>query len=255
MAWNPVIYNKFRDERYEPFYDLLSLIQIKQGLNVIDLGCGTGELTRKLADHLPGSNVTGIDSSGEMLKETEKYSNSNVRFQQTDIRKIIEANIKYDLVFSNAALQWVDDHKKLLPQIIGLVKKNGQLAIQVPSNHTHFTHITLNELAAEEPYQQALQGWIRKVPVLDIESYAQLFSEYGCSEMTIYEKLYPHILKNADAVFDWVSGTAMLRYLERLPENLKESFVTEYKRRLHAKYGNSKPVFYSFKRIIMSAIF
>lgn len=254
MAWNPSVYNKFKEERYAPFYDLQSLIKIKPGLTVIDLGCGTGELTRKLADQLPGADILGIDSSAEMLEASRAYAGKNLRFQQTDIATKIQEAEKYDLVFSNAALQWLDDHKNLFTHIITLLKQGGQLAVQVPSNHDHFTHITLQELAATEPYQTALGGWSRLPSVLTIDQYSQLLFDNGCKEITVFEKVYPHVLKDAAAIYDWISGTAILRYLEKLPENLREGFTSAYKNKLQVQYSGS-PVFYPFKRIIISGIF
>ena len=110
MAWNPDIYNKFKNERYAPFYDLLNLIREKPGIKGIDLGCGTGELTRKLSDHLPGAEVTGIDSSTEMLEKAEAFKNSHTNFVCRPIQDQIKEREKFDLIFSNAALQWLDSH-------------------------------------------------------------------------------------------------------------------------------------------------
>lgn len=255
MSWNPNLYNKFKAERYQPFYDLLSLIKIKSSLKIVDLGCGTGELTRKLSDVFPESDTLGIDSSAEMLVSAANFTNQETRFVQASIEDFIQGAEKFDLVFSNAALQWIDDHETLLPKIISLVNTGGQLAIQVPSNHEHFTHTILAELAALEPYRAALNGWERSIGVLGIEQYARIFFDNGSSQITVFEKVYPHVLQDADAVFDWVSGTAILRYLERLPENLKELFIMAYKEKIRAQYGSVSPVFYPFKRILMHAVF
>ncbi len=255
MSWNPDVYNKFKEERYQPFYDLLSLIKTGPGFKIVDLGCGTGELTKKLSDHFPDSDVWGIDSSAEMLAEAAIFANKNTRFGQTSIEDFIQTPGKYDLVFSNAVLQWMDDHETLMPKIISLVNKGGQLAVQIPSNHHHFTHTILGELAASEPYFGALKGWEKKLSVLGIEEYARIFFDNGSSQITVFEKVYPHVLENADAVYDWVSGTAILRYLERLPENLKEPFTRAYKERIRAACGSRSPVFYPFKRILMHGLF
>src|ERR1700759_3898034 len=168
MAWNPDIYNKFKNERYAPFYDLLNLCQYKPGIKGIDLGCGTGELTRKLSDHLPGSEITGIDSSKEMLEKAEAFKNSHTNFICRPIQDQIKEGMKFDLIFSNAALQWLDNHHQLIPSIISLISEGGQPAIQVPSNHDHFTHVFLQELTGREPYKNVLAGWVRNYPVLSI---------------------------------------------------------------------------------------
>lgn len=254
MPWNPEVYNKFKQERFAPFYDLLALIKVKPNLTAIDLGCGTGELSRNLADHLPGGQVLGIDASAEMLKEAKAFKNEQLRFEHRTIEQVVKQGLKYDLIFSNAALQWLDHHEVLLPAIISMINPGGQLVVQVPSNHHHFTHESLQLLATKEPYFTALKGWVRTSPVLGIEAYAKLLFDQGGSEVTVFEKVYPHVLKDAEALFDWVSGTALIPYLEKLPEGLKADFTTVYKAQLATRFQES-PVFYPFKRTLMVATF
>ncbi|MBB5620771.1 trans-aconitate 2-methyltransferase [Pedobacter cryoconitis] len=254
MAWNPDVYNKFKQERFGPFYDLIQLIKVKPALKVIDLGCGTGELTRKLADALPGSTVLGIDSSQEMLNDAAEFQNEQVSFKKRSIEEQVATGEKYDLIFSNAAIQWLGDHENLYPKIISCVKPGGQLVVQIPSNHRHFTHTSLIDIATTPPFAAALNGFIRVSPVLDIQKYGQLFFEHGGTDITVYEKIYPHILKDADALLEWVSGTAMIPYVEKLPEEIKQSFIATYKERVRKEFKES-PVFYPFKRTIMAATF
>ncbi len=254
MAWNPDTYNQFKSERFAPFYDCLNLITIKDGINVIDLGCGTGELTRKLADALPGSRVLGIDSSQEMLNDSKAFENEQVRFELRSIEEQVKQETKWDLVFSNAAIQWVYNHEELLPQVISLVKPAGQLVIQMPDQNQNASNLILDELAIEEPFCTALQNWTRNSPVFDIERYAQILFENGSRQMTVFEKIYPLILKDTDALFDWVSGTALIPYTERLSGAIKQQFIDAYKDRLKNRFPKS-PVFYPFKRIIMEAKF
>lgn len=254
MAWNPDIYNTFKEQRYQPFYDLLSLIKVKPDLKVIDLGCGTGELTRKLSDQLPGAEVLGIDASAEMLRDAGTFSRKNLSFEQSEIEAHLQSGATYDLIFSNAALQWIEGHQQLFPEIISSLKEGGQVAVQVPSNHEHFTHRTLRSIAAEEPFKTAFDGWLRGLSVLSIENYSRILFDNGAREITVYEKIYPHILKDAMAIYDWTSGTAMIPYVERLQGGLKEDFIKEYQKRLLKEYPR-QPVFYPFKRILMSGIF
>jgi trans-aconitate 2-methyltransferase len=254
MAWNPDIYNKFKSERFAPFYDCLNLVAIRQGLDVIDLGCGTGELTRKLADALLDSKVLGIDSSQEMLNDSKAFENEQVKFELRTIEAQVNGGIQWDLVFSNAAIQWVYNHEELLPKIIALVKPGGQLVIQLPNQNQNLSNLILDELATEEPFCTALQNWKRNSPVLDIERYARILFENGSQQMTVFEKIYPLVLRDADALFDWVSGTALIPYIERLSGEVKEKFIATYKDRLRSKFPKS-PVFYPFKRIVMEAKF
>jgi trans-aconitate 2-methyltransferase len=254
MAWNPETYNQFKSERFTPFYDLLALAKVKPGMSVIDLGCGTGELTRKLADALPESSVLGIDSSAEMLNDSKSFANHHLRFEQRSIEEQVELEDKYDLVFSNAAIQWVEDHETLLHKIVMMIRPGGQLLIQMPAQNHNVSNRMLNELASQEPFAAALQGYVRNSPVLRIDDYARILFQNRGRVMTVFEKIYPLILQDSNALFDWVSGTAMIPFLERLEGEMRESFIAAYKESLHTKF-NTPPVFYPFKRIILEATF
>ncbi|KQS27997.1 methyltransferase domain-containing protein [Dyadobacter sp. Leaf189] len=254
MAWNPDTYNKFKSERFAPFYDLLELVRVKPGLHAIDMGCGTGELTRKLADKLPNSNVFGIDSSPEMLNMSDAFRRPKLSFERRSIEEQLQIGQTWDIIFSNAAIQWVDNHAQLLADMIARIRQNGQLLIQLPAQNHNISNRILNELAVEEPFSSALQGWVRQSPVLDIEDYAQILFENRSRQMTVFEKIYPMVLQDANALFEFVSGTAIIPYLERLEGETREQFIAEYKNSLNAAFPK-QPVFYPFKRIILEASF
>jgi trans-aconitate 2-methyltransferase len=254
MAWNPDTYNKFKSERFAPFDDLLALLKPRPGIEVIDLGCGTGELTTRLAGALRGAKVLGIDSSTDMLRGSAAFTNEQVRFECRSIEDELGSGRKWDLVFSNAAIQWVENHQVLLPRIISTIKTNGQLLIQLPAQHHNVTNRLLDTLASEAPFHELLQGWNRISPVLEIDDYARILFDNGSRSMTVYEKVYPLVLPDAGALFDWVSGTALLPYIERLQQGMRQQFIDEYKGILQVQFAQS-PVFYPFKRIIMEASF
>lgn len=254
MAWNPQIYNRFKSERSAPFYDLAALLKVRPGLELIDLGCGTGELTTKLAETLPESRVLGVDSSEEMLSNSRKADGSTLSFECITIEKQLEKVQQWDVVFSNAALQWVPDHETLFPHIISKIKPGGQLLVQMPAQHHNLTNRLLNELAAEEPYADLYQGWNRISPVLELDRYAEILFEHGSKSMQVFEKIYPLVLSDVEALLAWVSGTALIPYLERLPESLKMQFRDDYKAMLNDHF-QKEPVFYPFKRILIGAQF
>jgi len=249
MPWNPDLYHTFRSERAAPFYDLVKLINVRPGLRVVDLGCGTGELTRELADMLPDGDVVGTDSSQEMLSRAQGQARPGLRFEQGAIETV---HGDWDLVFSNAAIQWVDDHHALVPRLLSLVQSGGQLVVQLPSNNTHPSHALIREIAGEEPFREALRGWARSSPVLSIDRYAELLYANGGRDLTVYEKIYPHVLENADALADWNAGTALVPYFERLPPDLQEPFMDRYRERLRVRWPGS-PVFYGFRRTLFGA--
>jgi trans-aconitate 2-methyltransferase len=249
MPWNPDTYHKFSAQRAAPFEDLLALVEVREGLRVVDLGCGTGELTRRLADHLPGSDVLGIDNSPEMLERAHKCERPGLRFAPGAIE---DAGGEWDIIFSHAALQWVDDHDALIPRLFALLRPGGQLAVQMPSNHDHVTHRLVVDLAGREPFRTTLQGWSRKSPVLKIEQYADLLYAQGGQGITVLEKVYPHVLENANALADWTSGTLLVPYLERLNGDTREQFMAEYRSELRQAFPQT-PVFYGFKRTLFAA--
>jgi trans-aconitate 2-methyltransferase len=249
MPWDPERYEQFKNERYAPFDDLVKLIDVRDRLRVVDLGCGTGELTRRLADLLPNSDVMGIDGSAEMLMKAAEQARPGLCFER---RKIEDAVGQWDLIFSNAAIQWVDDHQALVPRLISYLRPEGQLVVQLPSNFSHPTHIIIDEIGGETPFREALDGWSHRWPVLSLEEYAELLYANGGQEITAFEKVYPHVLENADALAEWMSGTALVPYFERLPEGLHEPFMERYRERLRERFPSS-PVFFGFRRTLLAA--
>jgi trans-aconitate 2-methyltransferase len=248
MPWNPDQYHKFQSERSAPFDDLFKLVDVRPHLKVVDLGCGTGELTRRLADSLSESEVLGIDNSPQMLAEANSIKRVGLTFELGDQATLSGS---WDLIFSNAALQWSENHRQLIGHLYGRLAPGGQIAVQVPSNHTHISHRLIIETAREEPFQSALSGFVRVAPVLAINEYAQLFFDLGAQDITVFEKVYAHILENSDAVVEWVSGTALVPYFERLGTE-KEAFLNIIREKFRTAMPGS-PVFYPFKRTLFSA--
>jgi trans-aconitate 2-methyltransferase len=248
MPWDPKQYHKFQAERSAPFFDLLALVEVRPNLNVVDLGCGTGELTRQLADTLPNSDVTGLDSSAQMLEKALAHAGGGLRFEQGDQAQLTG---DWDLIFSNAALQWSENHEELIPRLFERLLPGGQIAVQVPSNHNHISHQLYRETASEEPFRSVLNGFQRYAPVLSIDEYARLFFQCGAENIIVFEKVYAHVLEDADAVVEWISGTALVPYFERLGE-FKEQFVDTLRRKMQAALPE-KPVFYPFRRTLFSA--
>lgn len=250
MSWNPEQYHKFKQERLAPFNDLFALINIRSGLSVLDLGCGTGELALALADKLPESRVTGVDSSPEMLQKAGERCAVRVSFALGSVETVSGT---WDLLFSHAVLHWVEDHHALIPRLWTLLKPGGQLAVQIPANHRHPSHTCIIAAASEEPFRAALGGWVRHSPVLEIDQYAQLLHGCGTTEFTVLEKVYPTYLPNAAAIAEWTKGTTLVPYFERLPQELHEPFMQRY-RELLIKALPEGEIMFTFRRILFTAI-
>ncbi len=249
MSWNPELYHKFQKERFAPFKDLMDLIVVRKGLRVLDLGCGTGELTEMVSEKLPESEVLGIDSSPEMLAKAIQKKRTGLNFELCPIEDLTD---KWDLIFSNAAIQWVYNHQELIPRLVSLLKPGGQIAIQLPANHNHPTQQLIAETANEEPFKNALNSWQRQWSVLSIREYSELLYNSGAQDINVFEKIYIHVLDDVDAIIEWLSGTALIPYFERLPEELHDEFLYSYRKKLKDLYTKT-PLLFTYQRIFFSA--
>jgi len=252
MTWDPNKYNEFKEDRYKPFTDLSNHIVDKPNLKVIDLGCGTGELTKKLSDQLTNPSVLGIDSSAEMLAKAP--SQENIEFKQLSITDQLNQETKWDLIFSNAALQWIDDHETLFPKIISRINSGGQLAVQMPQQTENVLNKILFELVQEEPFASYLNNWTRPSPVLTLDEYAKILFDKGGKNLLLYQKVYPLISTHKDSFFDFIAGSALTFYQERLKENEFQELSIEFKKRIDAHF-HKVPSIYAFKRLLMYATF
>lgn len=249
-CWNPVQYEKFAIERTEPFYDLIQLISPNENMKVLDLGCGTGELTSRLHDVIHAKMTLGIDSSPAMLEKCKAYVQPNLAFQLQDIDQFIPSE-KYDLIFSNAALQWLPNHEKLFARLTGYLSNRGQLAIQVPANFDHPAHVIAKDIAKE--IFPAKLGKGRDPSVLTVDQYAQLFYDLGFKEQEVRLQVYSHVLESTESVVEWLKGSLFTYYQSKLSPQEFEEFLQIYRKRLINHYGLINPFFLAFKRMLLWA--
>lgn len=250
MPWNPDVYNQFKNIRFKPFYDLAELITDEKKMKAVDLGCGTGEQTAILTEKFQDAVFTGIDSSPEMLEKSRSLENERLHFKMATTEAILDADENWDLIFSNAALQWSDDHQHLFPKLISKLNTGGQLAVQMPYQPGNTLNKILFELANEEPFRNDLNGWNLSSAVLTIDEYAQILFDSGLEDLNLSQKVYPIIAEDHETLFNFISGSALIPYLEKLTEEQQKSFTTEFKQRI-AKDFAKLPAIYSFKRILL----
>jgi trans-aconitate 2-methyltransferase len=257
-TWSPAQYERFRDERSRPFFDLMALVQPlvrhgSVGMRVVDLGCGTGELTRKLHEGTHAVSTLGIDSSEAMLAKCAAHVTDGLSFQAGDIAKLAAewsvAGPSFDLVFSNAAIHWVSDHETLLARLTKALPPGGQLAVQIPANEDHPAHLVARQVAAEDPYAKALGGWTHRDPVHPPERYATWLHRLGYAEQNVRLQVYGHLLESREGVLEWVKGTLLTDYERRLGA-LYPAFHARYAARLMEVLEDRRPYFYPFKRIL-----
>ena len=259
-SWDPKQYDKFEREREQPFYDLLDLVQPAAGMRVVDLGCGTGKLTRVAHQRFDAIDTTGIDRSASMLATIQAGPlPPGLHFEVGTIETFVAnrgradgAASGYDLILSNAALHWVEHHDALLPRLYEALAPSGQLAFQVPAQHDGLSHRVAEELTEVEPFRSGFDGWHRPQPVLAPDAYARLLYRCGFSDPKVRLIVYPHILKSRDEVVEWMKGTLLTEYQRHLPpgSDLFERFVEAYRRRLMDALEPATPFFFPFKRIL-----
>lgn len=252
-AWDPEQYERFKAQRSLPFYDLLALVDPVPGGRAIDLGCGTGELTRQLHEQKGFRSTIGLDNSEAMLEKAEAFAGSGLRFKLGTVLRFAPQT-PFDVVFSNAALQWAPDHERLFERLTAGLKPGGQLAVQMPANHDHVSHVTADALAHEEPFASAMDGHTRDWPVQAPEWYAALLYRLGYRDINVRLQMYPHELPSREAVVEWVKGTYLTEYQSRLPAELYEEYLARYRERLLAQLPDERPYLYVYKRILMRAV-
>ena len=251
-TWNPERYGRFAEERRRPFLDLLSLLHPIPGGRAVDLGCGTGELTRALHERLGLAETLGIDSSAAMLGKSAPFAGKGVRFEAGDIAFFAPGRT-FDVVFSNAALHWVPNHSELIGRLTRAVAPNGQFAFQVPANFDHPSHLAAEQTAGEEPFASALEGSAHPRNVMPPEEYSALLDRLGFSDQTVRLQVYGHHLDSREEVVEWVKGSLLTDYEKRLPRELFPRFLERYRDRLFALLPDERPFFFTFKRILVRA--
>ena len=255
-SWDPDRYLAYADERGRPFVDLLARVHAETPRTVVDLGCGPGNLTALLVDRWPGADVTGVDSSPEMIAKAREIE--GVTWEVADLRDWarphrLALRAPVDVLVSNATLQWVPEHLDLLPGLLDRVAPGGWFAFQVPGNFDEPSHTTRTELAAREPY--AAHVGAASVPTSHGPAdYARVLLDLGC-EVDAWETTYLHVLTGPDPVFDWVSGTGARPTLQALPDDLRPLFEEEFRALLREAYPTDSAgrVIMPFRRIFVVA--
>ncbi len=247
--WDLNQYEKFKNQRAKPFWDLARLIVPGDDLKtMIDLGCGSGELTSQLHTQLHLQQTIGMDSSKEMLEKADQFKKPGLNFTVADI-KTYQPEHKVDLVFSNAALQWVPNHPALFKQITDILKPHGQLAVQMPFNFDHPSHQIAQHLG-HTVFKNKMLDEEREIPMLKIEEYTELLYSLGFDDPIVRVQVYPHSMKSGHDVIEWVKGTLLTDFKKKMKPDDFSLFLQQYTEQLLKQIGHG-PYLYCFKRILM----
>ncbi|WP_214108048.1 trans-aconitate 2-methyltransferase [Acrocarpospora catenulata] len=249
MTWDPTLYGRYADERARPFFDLVARIGAAGPRTVADLGCGTGELTVRLAGRWPGADLYGLDSSPEMIAKAPP----GARFEVGDVRAW-RPPAPVDVIVSNALLQWIPEHRELLARWAREdLAPGGWLAFQVPGNFGSPSHVLIRELCRSPAWRDELGDLVREAPVGDPAEYYGLLAAEGC-EVDAWETTYLHVLQGENPVLTWVRATALRPMLARLTGDRQEAFLADAARLLAEAYPASPyGTPFPFRRIFVVA--
>ncbi len=227
MSWSAEQYSKFESERNRPVLDLLAHIPTNDVNTASDIGCGPGNSTELLRDKYPLAQITGMDSSADMIDAARKRL-PDIQFELADISTWKEDG-PFDIILANAALQWVPDHGNLFPALINKLSKGGSLAVQMPDNFDEPSHRLMREVAANDLWKDKLASASKRVARETADWYFKKLRD-TVSKLDIWRTTYYHPLSGgADAIVEWFKGTGLQPYLNPLSENERAEFIKQYK--------------------------
>lgn len=254
--WDPAQYQAFADHRLRPALELLQRIPLAAPACVYDLGCGTGQITRMLAERWPTASVYGLDHSPEMLAKAAE-TDSSVQWIAADIRDWNPPDAP-DLIYTNATLQWVEGHPELFPRLLGMLAPGGCLAVQMPLSWDAPSHRLMREVLAHggpggQPLgSPALRQAVAERWVADAADYYELLAAPG-TQLDIWETEYLQVLEGSDPVLEWVKGTGLRPILHGLDDAERTIFLDAYTRRLREAYPmrTDGRTLYPFRRLFI----
>jgi trans-aconitate 2-methyltransferase len=259
--WDPELYNRFRRYRAEPVELILARLALRSSDRVVDLGCGSGENTVELARRVESGSALGIDASPAMIDRANRLREaldpalkSRVTFVLDDFLNF-NADCEYTVVFSNAALQWVRDHRSVLSASYRALDAGGTLVIQMPANERETAQATIHAMANEPPWNAAL-GMTRTPSdenVLAPAEYQRMLSEIGFVGVDCNYRTFQHPMSSPAEIVEFVRATALRRFLEKLPLEKHADFVAELTRRLEDAYGTQGSLTFNFRRLFLWA--
>jgi trans-aconitate 2-methyltransferase len=250
--WDPSQYLRFAGERLRPALDLLSRIPLESPRVIYDLGCGPGTVTALLKKRWPSARITGVDSSEAMLAKARELEPA-LLWQAADLARWSPDSAP-DLLFSNAALHWLDGHETLFPRLLASLNRGGVLAVQMPRNFDAPTHTAIAEAIESGPWRERLAPAWRARPVLDLESYQRILGSRARADL--WETTYLHVLEGEDPVVEWTRGSVLKPILDRLPAGEGGEFVATYRALVRKAYPPEPDgtTLLPFRRIFLLAL-
>jgi trans-aconitate 2-methyltransferase len=251
--WQPTLYKRFADERERPALDLIQRIPLDQPGFVVDIGCGAGNVTALLQTRWSKARLMGMDSSPAMLTAAHALL-PDVAFVEGDVARWAPPEPP-DLLFANAVLQWLPDHARLFPRLLGQLRPGGALAVQMPRNYDRSSHTSMMETAKEGAWRARLATRIDRLPPVAAPNfYARLLAPLT-PVVDIWETDYLMRLRGDNPVVTWTRATGLRPFLEPLDEDERQRFEADYAARIRAAYPPEPDgsTLFAFRRLFIVA--
>ena len=249
--WDAFQYGKFTEQRMRPGLDLLGRIPTTDPGVVVDLGCGTGSLTQALHQRWPQARVVGVDASMEMLSAVPQTP--GIKWHQADIDDW-QPDKPLDVIYSNAALHWVDNHARLFPRLLRYVKRGGCLAVQIPDNWDQPSHTIPKRILESPVWPEAARTALRRHPVAAITEYRRWLAE--ASMLDLWRTTYVQTLTGVDPVLEWVRGSVLAPVVSAMNEPERSSFEAALAEQYRLAYPPEEDgaTLFPFSRLFIVAV-
>lgn len=255
-AWNPGQYLKFEDERTRAARDLLARVPLTRPARAFDLGCGPGNSTELLIETFPDAEVTGVDSSPDMLAEARRRM-PGVRFMEADLGRWTPepSGGAPVLLFANAVFQWVPDHRAVFARLLASLPEGGVLAVQMPDNLAEPSHVLMRDVAREGPWAGKLAGALALRDPLPRPGVYYDGLKAHAARVDVWHVVYNHPLDGAEAIVEWVKGTGLRPFLDPLTPDEREAYLADYAARVEKAYARrvDGKVLLGFPRLFLMA--
>ena len=253
FEWSAEQYSKFKYERTLPAVDLANSIDCKNVKSVLDIGCGIGNSTAVLAQKFPNAKIIGVDNSDDMLASARR-NNPDIEFLKLDVEKDIDnLENQYDVVFSNACIQWIPNHRKLLRSLFGLSGSGGVLAIQIPQQSKHPVHGIIRFLCEQDKWRNKIVNK-REYNNLTENEYFDVLAELS-DNFRIWETTYFFSMPSYQSIVEWYKGTGLRPCLEQLSKDDAAEFLNDFSENIKKLYPVQKSgkIIFKFPRLFFTA--
>jgi trans-aconitate 2-methyltransferase len=252
-TWDPAQYLSFADHRLRPALELLARIPLEAPARVVDLGCGPGNVTHYLRQRWPQAEITGLDSSAEMLAKA-RAADASIRWEQADFGKW-EPAAAPDVLYANAALHWLPRHDALFARLMGFLAPGGVLAVQMPRNFGEPSHALMADAARAGPWAERLAGLLRASPVEEPQAYYDILAPLS-RHVDVWETRYLQVLTGENPVAEFTKGSWLKPLLDALAEPQRSAFEAEYRARVLRAYPRRAEgtTLFPFLRLFMVAV-